>query len=121
MNKKELRPPMNKDEREAFEKEYLRRGYIIYVNDDGEYIAQTKAGWDMWQAARSSLDAELVELLEECVAAIEWDGDPSPFGLAMNAENRKTERLKKAVSSAKRNLAKHKAGIKPNAAENEGR
>jgi hypothetical protein len=29
--------------------------------------------------------------------------------------------LKKAVSSAKRNLAKHKAGIKPNAAENEGR
>ena len=57
---------MNKDEREAFEKEYKKRGaYAAYDlgNNDGTYYNPfTQAMWEGWKA-RSTIDAELVELL----------------------------------------------------------
>ena len=67
MYKKEVRPPMNKDEREAFEKTYFAIYCDSALNDPEDFFEKDKSGeyvdrdidfaWQGWQA-RSSIDAE---------------------------------------------------------------
>jgi len=89
---------MNKDEREAFEHEYKKRGaYAAYDlgNKDGTYYNPfTQAMWEGWQA-RSTIDAELVEALKLCAAVC--------AGETMHKSG-----LVRALEKARAALAKHK-------------
>ena len=63
-DKKEVRPPMNKDERKEFEAfMFGPEGHELHGKINSAQMSANAFAWRIWQAARSTIDAELVELL----------------------------------------------------------
>jgi len=61
---------MNKDEREAFEEWQIRTGRTGTLKDGSISFMETE--WAAWQAARSTIDAELVRVLNDCIHSLEY-------------------------------------------------